>query len=340
MAMLGALVLGLTVVVMAMLAAFSLPAVHGEPRHVPLGVTGPQRALDVTRAGLAGDAWDVEVYGDRAALAAAVKGHEISGGFALGPDGIDVYTASAGGTPVATAISAAGSALAERQRTTADVHDLVAFPSDDPRGAGFGAVTLPMMFAGILPAVMLIRLFPGSANLRLRIAGAFGFALAAGAALTAFLQYGAGSLAGDYWRSAAGLALGMAAVSITALGLDTLLGYAGVMIMMALTIFLGNPLSGLSTGPHWLPDGWSTLGQLLPLGASGSLLRATAFFDGAGAAFPVLVLAGWIVFGLTLVLIAAHRPSRQARRDAGEIENIRDANPGDTWPTEVQRAPV
>lgn len=51
-------------------------------------------------------------------------------------------------------------------------------------------------------------------------------------------------------------------------------------------MLLGNPLSGLARGPHWLPNGWATLGQLLPPGASGSLLRANAFFDGTGVAAP------------------------------------------------------
>lgn len=72
-------------------------------------------------------------------------------------------------------------------------------------------------------------------------------------------------------------------------------------------MFVGNPLSGLATGHNWLLDGWSTLGQLLPPGATGSLLRANAFFDGVGAAFPTIVLLCWVAFGLVLAFVASRR---------------------------------
>ncbi|MGA5196550.1 hypothetical protein [Streptomyces exfoliatus] len=51
---------------------------------------------------------------------------------------------------------------------------------------------------------------------------------------------------------------------------------AGFGLGAVVVMFLGNPLSGVASGPHWLPDGWVTVGQLLPPGASGSLLRANA----------------------------------------------------------------
>ncbi|MGC5163780.1 hypothetical protein ACLQ3J_13750 [Rhodococcus sp. DT1] len=58
---------------------------------------------------------------------------------------------------------------------------------------------------------------------------------------------------------------------------------------------------------NWLPDGWSTFGQLLPPGATGSLLRANAFFGGIGSGFPSVVLACWVALGIVLALIAARR---------------------------------
>ncbi|MEW1903793.1 hypothetical protein [Streptomyces sp. NPDC086147] len=74
-------------------------------------------------------------------------------------------------------------------------------------------------------------------------------------------------------------------------------------------------LTGLGSGPYWLPSGWSTLGQVLPPGASGSLLRSLAFFDGTGAAVPALTLAAWVALGLVLLLVADRRGAH-ARRDA------------------------
>lgn len=49
--------------------------------------------------------------------------------------------------------------------------------------------------------------------------------------------------------------------------------------------------------------GWSgTLGQLLPPGAGGQLLRSTAFFNGHGATHSATVLAAWLTLGVVLCL--------------------------------------
>ena len=79
---------------------------------------------------------------------------------------------------------------------------------------------------------------------------------------------------------------------------------------------IGNPISGVASAPEMLPTGWGTLGQMLPPGAGGSLLRSTAFFDGAAAAGPVLILAAWLAAGLVLAALgrrfrsASHHPLR------------------------------
>jgi hypothetical protein len=61
-----------------------------------------------------------------------------------------------------------------------------------------------------------------------------------------------------------------------------------------------------------LPSGWGTLGQWLPQGATATLLRSTAFFDGAGATSAIVVLTGWALAGATLIVIVAVRQRRSA----------------------------
>ncbi|MYV69740.1 hypothetical protein GT043_28120 [Streptomyces sp. SID2131] len=304
---LAAVLLGLTAVVVLMLCAFALPSVNGGPHEVPIGVTGPQAAAEGLRAKLDGPEWDVTVYEDTAALTTAIQEREVAGGLALGTGGIDVYTATAGAPTATGALTALGNAAADRQHVKATVHDLVPFPGDDPRGAGLAAAGLPLVFGGIFPAVLLTRLFPGHAHLRTRFAGVVLFSLLAGAAIAGCLQYGTGSLAGSYWLTALGLGLGMAALAMTFIGLEALAGFAGLGAGIAVMMLLGNPLSGLGSGPYWLPSGWSSLGQVLPPGASGSLLRSLAFFDGTGAAVPALTLAAWVALGLVLLLVADRR---------------------------------
>ncbi|MFF0578268.1 hypothetical protein ACFY19_04390 [Streptosporangium saharense] len=313
--MLIGVIVGATVLVIVMLCAFALPAVKGGPHDVPLGLAGPQQVTQAIQGRLPADAWEVSAYPDPQALQNAVKQREILGGFVFGADGVTVYTAGAGGQQVTAAITALGTTMAAQQQVKVAVRDLVPFPADDPRGAGFTAAALPMIIGGVLPAVLLLRLFPGHVNLRRRLAGVILFALVAGATVAAVLQYGFGSLDGDYWFTALGLALGMAALSVPFLALESLFGMAGLGLGAAVMMFLGNPLSGMA-GPHWLPSGWAALGQLLPPGASGSLVRANAFFDGTGAGGPVLTLGAWVLAGLLIIIFADRRSARSARADA------------------------
>jgi hypothetical protein len=93
----------------------------------------------------------------------------------------------------------------------------------------------------------------------------------------------------------------MAAIALFVLGLHSLAGTAGLGLGAATVLLLGNPLSGLASAPELLPSGWGSLGQLLPPGATGSLLRSVSWFDGAGAGAPLLVLTAWSAVGLALL---------------------------------------
>ena len=99
-------------------------------------------------------------------------------------------------------------------------------------------------------------------------------------------------------------------------GLAGVMGAAGIGIGAVLTIFLANPLSGLATGPWLLPTGWSTLGQWMPIGATGHLVRSLSFFDGQGFGHAWWSLGLWIVVGL--VLLACDRS--RAKEDAAVEE--------------------
>ncbi|WP_329343630.1 hypothetical protein OG252_45160 [Streptomyces sp. NBC_01352] len=312
---LAVVVVGLAAVVVAMLCAFALPSIHSGPHNVPIGVTGPQTATAAVSKALSGEEWDVTTYDDEQALKAAIEDRDVMGGMVLDSGHITAYTATAGGAQSTAALTNAVTALAKQQQADVTVTDLRPFTADDPRGAGLSSAALPMIFGGMIPAMLLSRLFPGHAGRWLRLTGTIAFAAVAGFAVAALLQYGTGSLSGNYWITSLGLSLGMAALALTLLGLQSLMGMTGYGLGAAVIMLLGNPLSGLASGPHWLPNGWATVGQLLPPGASGSLLRANAFFDGTGAGGPALTLGCWILLGLALILIADQRGSRQSATD-------------------------
>ena len=74
----------------------------------------------------------------------------------------------------------------------------------------------------------------------------------------------------------------------------------------------------MTSAPEMLPTGWATLGQLLPPGATGTLLRSVAFFDGAGGTRALWILVGWVVLGLALAVLG----SRRAGRHTGLVESV------------------
>ncbi|SCD81832.1 hypothetical protein GA0115246_106463 [Streptomyces sp. SolWspMP-sol7th] len=230
--------LGLTAVVTLMLCAFALPSVHGGPHGVPIGVSGPHAATEALARKLPSDEWKVTVYADKAALTADIEDGDVSGGLVLAADGPGIYTATAGAPMATNALTALGNGLAAEQHAKATVHELVPFTADDPRGSGFSAAALPMIFGGMFPAIILTRLFPGHAGLRVRLTGAVLFSLLAGFAVTALLQYGTGSLDGSYALTSLGMSLGMAALSLTFIGLEALVGFGGL---------------GRGGGPHDVP---------------------------------------------------------------------------------------
>ncbi|GAA0249513.1 hypothetical protein [Cryptosporangium japonicum] len=299
------IVLGLALVVGLMLVAFGLPAVNGGPHDVPIGVVAPPADATAVEQALGSDAFAPRRYADERELRAAIADRDVYGGFVLGPGGVTVLTASAASPAVAQGLSGVGTTLAGHAGATARVVDVRPLPADDARGAGLAAVGLPLVLGGILPALVLTRRFP--ARPWVRVGAALAFALVEGVLVASVLTWWFGSVDANFAPVALGLAFGMAAVSLTVLGLEALLGVAGFGLGAALFVLLGNPLSGLASGPEFLPSGWSTLGQLLPPGASATLLRGNAYFDGAGTATASTVLTCWVAAALLLNVVASRR---------------------------------
>jgi len=300
---LAAVVAVLTVVLGVLLIAFGWPAVRTSLHGVPIAVAGPPAASERVAAELGQrrpGAFEIVAVPDTAAAEAAIRDREVYGAIDLSGGAPQVITATAASPLVAQSLQALAAGLAPG----VPIRDLVPLPVDDPRGAGLAAGSLPLVLGGLIGAVLLTRLVRGTAR---RVAGALAFAVVGGVALVAILQFWFGSLAGDYWLNAGAVALAVAATSLTLLGLEALLGTVGLGIGAVLVLLIGNPLAGTTSAPEMLP-GWSgELGRYLPPGASTSLLRSTAFFDGGGAAFPLLVLVGWLLIGAALCAVAGAR---------------------------------
>ena len=322
----------LTVIVSVLLTAFAWPSVRSSVHDVPIAVVGPAAATAQVTGALEQrmpGAFDVVPAGSTADAERLIRDREVYGAIDLSSGSPQVLTATAASATVAQTLQGVGTALAQAQAQggapAVAIRDIVALPADDPRGAGLAAGALPLVMGGLFAAVLLTNLLKGAAR---RITGALAFAVTAGFALTAILQFWFGSLEGSYLANAGVIALSIGAISMTLLGLESLLGYVGFGLGGVLMMLVGNPFSGSASAPEMLP-GWSgVLGQWLPPGAGNQLLRSTAFFDGHGAAHSVIVLSSWLVLGVVLCGLGALRTRRaSARRGVEAADTARPAVP-------------
>lgn len=306
----------LTASISMLLTAFAWPSVRSSVHDLPIAVVGPAAAVEQISTALdrrlPGGFETIEVA-DTAAAERLIRGREVYGAIDVSSGTPQVIMASAAGAAVAQTLQNIAAALGQAQpqgtRTAVAVRDLVALPADDPRGAGLAAGALPLAMGGLLAALLLTRLVRGTAR---RVVGALAFAITGGLAVAAILQFWLGSINGAYLLDSGAVALTIAATSLSILGLESLLGYVGFGLGAVAIMLIGNPLSGAATAPEMLPGRSGVLGQLLPPGAGGQLLRSTAFFDGHGATRSVVVLMTWLVLGVMLCLAGGLRARRAA----------------------------
>ncbi|GAA1627263.1 hypothetical protein [Georgenia ruanii] len=305
-----ALVLGLGTLVSVALLTFAWPAVNVAPRAVPVALSAPAPvAAELTRTldGVAPGAFAVTAADDRAAAVDLVEGRHVYGGLVAGPQGAEVLVASAAGPAVAQLLTDVAERLGEAQQRPVQVTDVAPLPDDDPRGVGLAAGALPLVLGGIATASALRLRVPEPTR---RVGGVLGAGAVGGIAMVAILQW-LGVVSGAFWANVAVVALAITATAAALLGLERLAGLPAMALGGATVLLLGNSLSGLTSAPVLLPTGWGALGQLLPPGAAATALRSTAYFDGAGATAPLLVLAAWSVLGLALMVL----PVRRRRAD-------------------------
>ncbi|MGZ8744319.1 MAG: hypothetical protein ACXWXO_15490 [Nocardioides sp.] len=317
-----ALVLGVTALFTLIVTAFAWPASEIAPEDLPVAVVGPAEAVAGFEAGTAAigaDAFEVVPLDSRGAAVSAIEDREVSAAFVMGPQGAELLTASAGSPAVAQLMAQVAANLAADQPdgpalTTTDV---VPLPAEDPRGLVFSSGSLPIVLGGILTgALVALRVRRGLAS----VLATLGVAVGGGLATVAVLQGWLGALDGSYGANAGVVALGIAATALAVVGLRRLVGPAGIALTGLTILLLGNPLSGVTSAPELLPGGWSTLGQLLPPGATGTALRSMAFFDGAGAGLPLLVLGCWALAGAGLALLPERRRTPEPVTGSREAE--------------------
>ncbi len=295
--------------------AFAWPAARTAPNELPLGVAGPAGAAEPMAERLAQQdgAFEVHRYPDATAARAAVADREVYGAVVAAdrPDAApELLVASAASPTVAALLEQLATEMAAEMApggAGVTVTDVVPAPAADPRGAVFNSSVLPLALAGIATGA--------AATVTGLVAARRGHALMAlvgTAALVGLAGAGIGHswlevLGGDWWTVAGAIGLVVLASAATVAGCAALLGLPGIGLGAVLVMLLGNPWSGATSAPEMLPEPVGVLGQWLPLGSGATLLRSVAFFDGAAAGLPLLVLAAWTALGGAAIALGGRR---------------------------------
>jgi hypothetical protein len=302
-----------------MLWTFAWPTARLEPRHLPLGVVGSADATRTieSRLNQDQDAFELHRYVDEQAARAAIEDREVYGAIIASPDEADptVLTASAASPLVASMLESA--LAAPTAQPASGVEDVVPADSDDPRGSVLGSLVFPLVLGGVLTALIV--------SLRGRTARGQAGVIVAASALAglvgvAMVQSWLGAFGGTWVVNASVLSLTLLAIASMVTGLGALLGRGGLVLGVLTIVLIGNPWSGVSSAPELLPTPIGLIGQLLPPGAGGNLLRSTAFFDDAGAAGPLTVLLSWTALGLAAMWAGALLRRRRAATSAHSLE--------------------
>lgn len=311
-----ALILGLSIILVGMLLLFIMPSLKSGPHHLEVGVVADQTTIQKIDTMLKADdpeAFDLVEFSSSEELNTAIKERKVAGGFVFSsPDDIRLAVASAGSTAVSGTLTEVGTSIAQSMGEQPTVEDIVPLPAADPTGVGIGGLAFPLVFGGIVPAVAFRSLLSGHRVWVL--GGIILFSLVGGFIVSLVLQELFGSTEGALLPVTGAMALGIAALALPLSGLAEVFGNKGFTLAAMTMMFVGNPFAGIATSSVWLPSAVATLGQLLPPGATGTLVRAVAYFDGHGGAQAFWTLTAWVIFGLILWGAAPILDTKRERR--------------------------
>jgi hypothetical protein len=301
---------------------FAAPAANLAPRDLPIAVAGPPQLVAQLEAAHPG-AFEVTTVADAAAADSKIKDRQVYGAILVTAAGPEVHVASAASPTVAQLLTQAAAGLGQAPPTDGPglgsgivpVRDVVPVDPDDPRGAAFGAGFLPLAITSLLAGVLVFFFVPRRSA---RLVALTTFAALAGVAGAAVQIGWLGILPGDYWAVAGSLALLTLAISAAMTGIAALVGREGLALGAVVMFLVGNALSGIAAAPELLPQPWGAVGQWLPIGAGGTLVRSVAYFGGSGAGFAATVLSAYAIGGLFLILIGRKGLARKGPQTAVE----------------------
>ncbi len=311
------------VVLVALLGLIGTAIRDPRPHDIPVGLVGPDQAIQPMTAALAQKApgtFNFTTYDSEDTARAALDRRDVDGVIIVGPSGSRIVVAGAAGDTATTVITTVFSAALSAPNQPAPVEVVHPFASGDAHGLILFFLILATLISTLVVQIGLLVRAGVNASGATWIGVSAVWAVLAGSVGVASASW----LANGYDTSAliamGGLvALTSFAVGTFVAGLARLLGAPGLGLAALVVILLDLISSGGPAGSTILPDAYRWMSPWMPAGQLSSALRGTLYFGGEGVASPVLVIGAWLVVGLLLVIVSglARRAPRPAAAHAG-----------------------
>ena len=305
-----ALVLFPALVLMLAFAFSYVGAFHEPtPHQVPVAVVGPPAVVAQLNR-LPGDPLDARQASSRRDALSQIDDRDIYGAYEAAMNRL--FVASAANRATAIALEGTFNRVAAARRGPAvRVTDVNPLPPKDSNGTAAFYAMIAWMFGGYIASTLIGMIGNPRSRSRQRAAARIGalagFGIVAGILSLVMLRASFGVFSGHVVELCAIAALTIFASAAATAGIQAAAGPAGTGLVILVFVILGNAASGGPFARPLLPGLWSTIGGVLPPGASVDLARSALFFDGARIAGPILVLVGWAALGTALALALGGR---------------------------------
>jgi hypothetical protein len=309
----GGVRIWLVALVFPLFMALALPAAYVAALHEPtphdmaVAVIGTDRAAAGIASAVTSSSDGAVVattVPDVAAAREALASMEIRG--AYDPVSATVYVASAGGPAAVQVVEGVFAGVAEESGRTSTVQDTAPLPADDRLGVSLLFLGIAALICGFVTVTVLCMTVPGiSLRTELAVLAVMAVVAAVVTTFTAYSVYGA--LSGNLLGTAALVAAGVLVAGLVHSGGFKLIGPAMTVVSVLILIILGIPAAGIAIPVEMTNGFFAVLHDLLPTAGLLDGLRRTLYFDGAGIAGDVTILAVWALIGAGMIWLSRLR---------------------------------
>ena len=290
------------------LLPFHAPAPHEVKVAVAGFVSAAQVAPELDQQ--VSGAFDVIPVSDAAQARQQVSDQEAQAGFVVDGAEATLYVTNADGILLEETVVKAFTPIAQAEKLTLNVVNLVPTVPDDSLGESMLYLALAWTLSPYLLGVSLI-IVGRTLSLGARLAVIVSLGTFA-SILGYLIAYWLGPVPGQALAVLYGF-LNFEAVALTVFGLGLFLGKYIIPVALTLFAFISVPSSGGAIPYQMVPTFFNWLHPVMPMGNLIDALRSIFYFNGTNMTRPSLVLCAWIVAGAALV-VASARVERGHRR--------------------------